>query len=175
MAIRFFLLCFFVASSTILSIGQALTTSAWKLENPDNTTEILLFSGDYFTWTKHSTDKGAFLWTKGGKWRMDGKKMMLEYEFHTTTPDLVGTIESIQAKAKNQQLKLKKFGKWMAIEEATSPLTNPYLFSGRKRNGELQRRDTDRPRKTMKVLTDTRFQWIAYNTIVRAEKTANLL
>ena len=32
------------------------------------------------------------------------------------------------------------------------------------RDGETQLRDTSRPRKTMKILSGTRFQWIAYNT-----------
>ncbi len=37
-------------------------------------------------------------------------------------------------------------------------------MSGRVRDGETQQRDTNRPRKTMKILSGTRFQWIAYNT-----------
>jgi len=37
-------------------------------------------------------------------------------------------------------------------------------MSGRIRDGETQFRDTSRPRKTMKILSGTRFQWIAYNT-----------
>nr|MBX2815050.1 DUF4488 domain-containing protein [Saprospiraceae bacterium] len=31
------------------------------------------------------------------------------------------------------------------------------------RNGELTRRSTDLPRKTMKILTGSHFQWIAYH------------
>jgi hypothetical protein len=37
-------------------------------------------------------------------------------------------------------------------------------MSGRYRNGEMQERNTDRPRKTMKILSGTRFQWIAFDT-----------
>lgn len=37
-------------------------------------------------------------------------------------------------------------------------------MSGRIRDGKTQMRDTAKPRKTMKVLSGTRFQWIAYNT-----------
>ena len=43
-------------------------------------------------------------------------------------------------------------------------LQGAWLMSGRVRNGETQARDTSRPRKTMKILSGTRFQWIAYNT-----------
>ena len=43
-------------------------------------------------------------------------------------------------------------------------LQGAWLMSGRIRDGETQLRDTNRPRKTMKILSGTRFQWIAYNT-----------
>ena len=37
-------------------------------------------------------------------------------------------------------------------------------MSGRVRDGKEQLRDTSGPRKTMKLLSGTRFQWIAYHT-----------
>lgn len=37
-------------------------------------------------------------------------------------------------------------------------------MSGRKVDGKTESRDTNMPRKTMKILSGTRFQWIAYNT-----------
>jgi len=37
-------------------------------------------------------------------------------------------------------------------------------MSGRYNNGEFRTRDTNLPRKTMKVLIDGFFQWIAFNT-----------
>lgn len=37
-------------------------------------------------------------------------------------------------------------------------------MSGKKREGQTRSRDTNGLRKTMKILSVTRFQWIAYNT-----------
>ena len=37
-------------------------------------------------------------------------------------------------------------------------------MSARKSGETLEPRSTDQPRKTMKILSGTRFQWIAYNT-----------
>ena len=37
-------------------------------------------------------------------------------------------------------------------------------MSGRKSGDKIQPRNTDQPRKTMKIVSGTRFQWIAYNT-----------
>jgi len=39
-----------------------------------------------------------------------------------------------------------------------------WLMPGRIRDGETPLRATSSPRKTMKILSGTRFQWIAYNT-----------
>ena len=37
-------------------------------------------------------------------------------------------------------------------------------MSGKIEDGKTQLRDTNQPRKTMKILSGTRFQWIAYDT-----------
>ena len=51
------------------------------------------------------------------------------------------------------------------IDDGTpGKLQGAWLMSGRIRDGKESTRDTNRPRKTMKILSGTRFQWIAYNT-----------
>ena len=132
-------------------------------------THTLLFSGKYFSWTVYQTDNGAFQSTKGGSWKIDGKKLALLYEFHTADTLQVGKTDNWAFKQKGTSLKLKGStlkGPWTKLkEESNSPLAGPWLFSGRKRDGKIQRVDmTTRPRKTMKILTGSRFQWIAYNT-----------
>ena len=47
---------------------------------------------------------------------------------------------------------------------APGKLQGAWLMSGRVMDGKTQLRDTSGPRKTMKILSGTRFQWIAYNT-----------
>ena len=37
-------------------------------------------------------------------------------------------------------------------------------MSGRYKDGNFQSRSIDKPRKTMKILSGTRFQWIAFDT-----------
>ncbi len=132
-------------------------------------THVLLLSGAYFSWTAFKTKDGAFLKTKGGSWKTDGKKMTILYEFNTADSTLVGSSESWKVRQKGGSLRLKGVelkGAWKSMDQGVdSPLSSPWLFSGRKRNGEITRVDmTTRPRKTMKILTGNRFQWIAYNT-----------
>lgn len=144
---------------------------AWQLKVASaegEQTHILLFSGHYFSHTAYLAENGAFLYTKGGICRLDGSNLRVQYEFDTTDSTRVGTTEVWGFSHLDSGLWLKGGGHpgpWMALDaDAASPLSGPWLFSGRERDGEISRRDTNQPRKTMKLLTGTRFQWIAYNT-----------
>ena len=132
-------------------------------------THILLFSGGYFSHTEHKTETGSFISTRGGSWHINGDGMVVEYEFDTRESASVGRVEKYKVSFTNNELMLEASGDvpkvWNAFDtELSSPLYGPWLFSGRENNGEISRRNTDQPRKTMKLLTGNRFQWIAYNT-----------
>ena len=49
------------------------------------------------------------------------------------------------------------------ISGETLPLQGKWLMSGRVREKTERRRDTNNPRKTMKILSGSKFQWIAYD------------
>ncbi len=131
---------------------------------------ILLFSGRYFSLTAYLAENGAFLSTRGGGWRLDGETLKVSYEFDTADSARVGTSEEWRISLKDPKLVLEGKGldpaPWKALDAgASTPLSGPWLFSGRERDGQVTRRDTtNQPRKTMKILTGARFQWIAYNT-----------
>ena len=54
--------------------------------------------------------------------------------------------------------------RWKKISKTTLPLQGKWLMAGRVNGDQERRRDTNRPRKTMKILVEGFFQWIAYNT-----------
>lgn len=158
-------------SNTYALLAQPSSTlqGAWKLNTPDGSSHVLILSGDYFSWTIYGSQDGAFVSTKGGHWSQEGKKLELMYEFHTADSAKVGTSETLKLIPKGEFIvtrgKGQPKGKWADLDQGkTTPLTGAWLISGRKRNGEIRRSNTDRPRKTMKILSGTQFQWIAYNT-----------
>ena len=87
-------------------------------------------------------------------------------EFDSDNPDRVGTSVQFEIYLKNDRLGIKGQDMELTrIDDGTpGQLQGAWLMSGRVRNGELRNRDINRPRKTMKLLSGTRFQWIAYNT-----------
>lgn len=124
---------------------------------------VYLFSGAYFSWTAYYAD-GAFIATKGGSFTIADQKLLLSYEFDTADPDMVGQTAEHRLDLKKKTAIIDD-QVWDNVDQGKdSPLNGPWLMGGRKRDGEISRRDTSQPRKTMKILTPTRFQWIAYHT-----------
>ena len=141
----------------------------WVNMTKDGNTHQILFSGPYFTYTVFKTESGAFLMTKGGIWQKSDLDLWFIYEFHTKDSSMVGLSERQSIMISEEGFELTgdhvPMGKWKSLDQGESTdLSHTWLFSGRKRDGNMTRRDTSRPRKTMKVLTGNRFQWIAFNT-----------
>jgi hypothetical protein len=176
--IRYFLLA---VSICMLSIANMRASSMFKDElqgawqhieksGGGDIQHIIMFCGNYFSWTTFSAVDGAFKSTKGGKYSFDGSQLAVEFEFDNLNPDMVGKQETWRC---SQRLDIMVIGtsnaeffEWKAIDQGTeTELTGAWLFSGREKDGEITRRDNSTsPRKTMKMLTGTRFQWIAFNT-----------
>lgn len=161
----------FSLSAALPAAAKSNLEGAWRhneITDAGKVTHVLLFSGSYFSYTTHMAKDGAFLSAKGGMWSMDGDNMKVVWEFDTADSTRVGTEETWGFSRMDSGLWFKGSaapGPWKALDEGVSTsLTGPWLFSGRERDGEITRRDTNQPRKTMKLLTGTRFQWIAYNT-----------
>ena len=128
----------------------------------------LTFTEGFFSEAIFEKPDGKFLATKGGSYTSNGEAINFLYEFSTQNAEIVGETQSNSYTIKNKSLELD--GKtWTRIDNGTpGDLFGAWLILGRKRDGEIVKRDTSGPRKTMKILSGTRFQWIAYNTETKA-------
>ncbi len=147
-----------------------LSASSMKSQSPagawKNTSEeiqsTLIITEQYFSVAHYKTDE--FVSTYGGSWYDNGNGVSLRIEFDTEDSTNVGKKVDINADLDGNRLYIDN-DSWSRIDAGDpGQLAGAWLFSGRKRNGDIQRRNTDQPRKTMKILSGTRFQWIAYNT-----------
>jgi hypothetical protein len=87
-------------------------------------------------------------------------------EFDTDNYERVGTEISFKVRITDSEMEIVGSDmKLKRIDKGTpGALQGAWLMSGRIRDGKTQMRDITGPRKTMKLLSGTRFQWIAYNT-----------
>lgn len=149
--------------------GQSLL-GAWEMystsDSGDKVRNVLTFSEGHQVMTSFDPETGAFIQTNGGSWKLEGDMITEVVEFNTSDSTKVGTEVSFQVFIKENEMgRVGADVIWKRIDNgAPGALAGAWLMSGRKRNGEFSYRDTDRPRKTMKILSGTRFQWIAYNT-----------
>ncbi len=127
---------------------------------------IVIFSEGYQVIAVYESKTGKFISTNGGSWKLDGQTMTEVIEFDTENPDRVGSEISFEVDITPSTIQI--VGSPLKLNRVDDglpgTLQGAWLMSGRIRDGETQLRDTTRPRKTMKILSGTRFQWIAYNT-----------
>ena len=162
----FFLICSFLS----FGIQAQNIIGAWEYYHTSTENEslksVLIVSDKHKVVTTYNTDSGAFISTKGGSWILNGNTMTETVEFDSKNPENVGFKLSYQVSVSESTLEIKGSVIIMKrIDDGTpGALQGAWLMSGRTVDGKKQLRDTNTPRKTMKILSGTRFQWIAYNT-----------
>jgi len=128
-------------------------SSVFELDKTDETIERLIIDSEYLVVTEFNKTSGAFVKTYGGYYEIEGDSYKVSLEFNSDfEKDSITSIE------------LTKDNSWRNISKPESLLQGKWVMSGRYNNGEFRARDTNLPRKTMKVLIDGFFQWIAFNT-----------
>ena len=141
---------------------------AWEMtQTNEQGTEvqcIAIIAGDDIPKAFLEKGTGRCIGTKGGSYKADGQNFTYLFEYASVDPELVGTQKSVPYEFVDGKLHLGDVA-WTKIDDGTpGDLSGAWLISGRKQDGKVVKRDTSAPRKTMKIMSGTRFQWIAYNT-----------
>ncbi len=121
---------------------------------------VLLFEDGYFMQSVYQ-DK-QFVGTWGGTFDLKKDSIQFNIEFHTRESKKVGNALTVPLQLKSNSLIIDK-NEMQKIDDGNGALAGNWRITGRKQNdkmGEIQRG----PRKTLKLLTGTRFQWAAINT-----------
>lgn len=165
------LICFILLSFS--GIGQSLI-GAWGWsemgEDGRKVNAVVTFTEGFQVAAWFDAETGAFIETNGGSWELNGNTMTEVAEFNSADSSKVGVSSSFEIEFDgNDRLRIVGTENWATRVDAgkEGELAGAWLMSGRKRNGEMQERNTSLPRKTMKILSGTRFQWIAYNTATK--------
>jgi hypothetical protein len=153
-----------------ISINAQSFVGAWERyhtsEKGEELKSIVIFSDGYQAISTYNAKTGKFIYSNGGTWKLIGNSITEKVEFDTDNPERVGLEVTFKVEITDSSMRI--VGSEMEFQRVDNgkpgELNGAWLMSGRIRDGEKQLRDTDRPRKTMKILSGTRFQWIAYNT-----------
>ena len=164
---KYLFLTLSILLSQIVS-GQSLL-GAWESTQVTEDGEqrvVVILTNKFQVATWYDSETGAFVATNGGSWSKDGNTVTELVEFDTRDSSRVGTTVTFDVEFDDEEMSIVGSDQVFKRIDSGTPgkLSGAWLMSGRIRNGEMSERNVNRPRKTMKILSGTRFQWIAYNT-----------
>ena len=157
--------------------GQNLN-GAWKLvsQNGKAVTEqefIKIYQDDYFAFGAKNLADNAFIGAGGGPYKLAEGKLLETLDFFTLDPLQVGTTTSFRIEWKGSKITLSGdtangilVETWERISESKVDLTGNWVITGRKRDDQITR-STPGARRTIKILSGGRFQWVAFNSETR--------
>ncbi len=150
---------------TVTSLQAQNLKGAWEaVEGDKKTTRI--YTADFFSVAIYNVKDKKFEGTYGGSYKIEGKSLTETIEFDTWQPANVGTVKKTPFTQKKNQLTLNAENIKTTYQQTDAgrpgQLAGAWLITGRFVDGEM-RKSTPGVRRTMKILSGTRFQWIAYN------------
>ena len=95
----------------------------------------------YYVETQFTTKPNQFVKTIGGFYKKDGNLIRVDLEFNSNF-----------SKDSLKHILIERQEGWEKISKKILPLEGKWLMAGRINGEEERRRDTNRPRKTMKIL-----------------------
>lgn len=157
----FFVLLAFAGTTELKAQSEVL--GAWKSAS-GTTNSLLLVTPGYFSITVY--DNTGFKSTQGGSWTSSDNGGMVTIEFNSADSSQVGKQFESTANFEGDQLTTTLNGNtttWKRVDDGNSQMAGVWQITGREVNGKM---NTMNPgdRKTIKILTGTKFQWIAMNT-----------
>lgn len=153
--------------AVVLAVSVPATATdvegAWRHVGRDGTVGTWIVTDEHFSVAWYSTDPAKFISAEGGSWSVAEGGMELTYEFDTASPERVGSVERLLIKNYSGGGLTADGRNWTRLDDGSpGALQGSWLMTGRVRDGETQTRKPG-ARRTMKILSGTRFQWIAYN------------
>lgn len=165
LAATFAIVCLLTATASWGQASKTTIVGAWQSGTPENETTMIC-SDKYFSVAIYDKKNKRFLGTYGGSYRLEGDGYAITMEFDTVNPETVGNDYSGSFKMEDGKLTVYSENgptEYKRLDNGSpGKLAGAWLITGRVREGEMSKM-TPGARRTMKILSGTRFQWIAYN------------
>lgn len=158
------ILLFSIIIASSFMLPQTSIDGAWSRQDGPNTITLVI-TDNYASISTFDKSGKKFHETKGGVVKVAGNKLALQYEFHSTHKDIIGTSEEYTFNVANDNLVLDKGGAketWKRIDDNKNALAGVWYISGRMQNGQIVSRPLA-ARRTIKIMSGSRFQWVQVN------------
>lgn len=165
-----FLLSFMLLS--FLTEAQSIK-GAWRSQQANNSTASMIVADNYLMIASYSVLNKYFDRTEGGSFTMKGDQMTYLTEFNSDDTAKINTSVVYTIIRKDNVLTLRGEDKelvWMLVDDAGQvPMAGTWHITGRAKEGTGEMMDIHQTgtRKTLKILSGTRFQWAAIDPGVK--------
>ena len=155
--------------------GAQSLEGAWKLTHQDgqeitDIEYIKIYQDNYFAFGAKQVADNHFISAGGGPFTYSDGNYVETLDFFTLDPFQVGKTNKYKLDWVNEKMVISSEinGKmlveiWEKVSDAKDELTGNWVITGRKRGEEIAR-STPGARRTVKILSGGRFQWIAFNS-----------
>ena len=167
---KYFLL--FAFSLVVAYASAQAPKGAWKSQEPTGSTSTLIVADNYMCIASYSVNNKYFERAEGGPFTISGDKMTYTPEFNSADTAKVGVPIEFTVTVKDDILTLRyeEAMVWMKIDQAeNSEMAGAWHITERAADGqgELVKIHEEGTRKTLKLLSGTRFQWFAIDPAVK--------
>lgn len=147
-----------------LPTPQQSLTGAWHLQHA-TIEEVLIFQDGYFSHTVFDKSNKKFISSYGGVYKPGATAVLLNTEFDTRAKEDIGKEKTVVYAIAGNLLTTGITGqqqKWTRLDDGKDNLAGVWRITSRMVDGKMnQMKRSDR--KTLKLLSGTRFQWMAIN------------
>ena len=161
--ILFLCLSAFYHQSSLAQTNQQME-GAWLLEEGDIHHTLVLVD-NYLSYSTFDIKNKKFINTWGGPYKIEADKLLISIEFNANDSADVQSARAFDIEVHNKKL-LIKFGDkeqlWKKTDDNNNPLSGVWRITARRveeKMNEMPLRD----RRTLKILSGNRFQWVAIN------------
>lgn len=146
---------------------------AWRSQQPNNSIASLIIADDYLMIASYSILNKYFDRTEGGPFTMKGDQMTYTTEFNTDDTAKINKAAVYTVIRKDSVLTLRGEDRelvWILVDDARNvPMAGTWHITGRAKDGtgEMMQIHQTGTRKTLKILSGTRFQWAAIDPAVK--------
>ncbi|WP_080241088.1 membrane or secreted protein [Spirosoma rigui] len=160
---------FFLLAVVLLSAFRPALpglTGTWRRVDPAGATVVLTVVDTYLMQTTYEANR--FLSSRGGSWQQQADRLTVTVEFDTQDSSRVGQAETYGLTLRNGKLTLTGRGEPQSFTRVDEPavqtaLVGLWRITGRTNDaGQLMTMPRG-ARKTIKLMTGSRFQWAAIN------------
>lgn len=159
---KLILLAFASLGLVTQSTAQSEITGAWKLNSGENQHQ-LFFQNGFFFHTVHNGNE--FIMTRGGNFEVRGDKINVLVLFNSADTGEVDQQRTLPFSLENNLLSLtmgESTAKFERVDHGKAPLAGVWHITGRMGDdGKVAAIHQTGTRQTYKLLTGTKFQWVA--------------